>query len=118
MLCYSGDDLVQIQNAMNADLQLVYSWTVANKLTINQNKTKCTFFSTKRKKKQLDYPAIYLGSTKIDFVEKYEYLGFMLDSCLTFEPHLLHTLQRINLKAHNSLQGPKFDKSASRITNV
>lgn len=99
VLCCSGDDPMQIQQAMNTDLQLVYNWTVVNKLTINPSKTKCTLFSTRRSKKQLDYPAIYLGVTKIDYVEKYEYLGFIFDRYLTFEPHLSRTLQRINLKA-------------------
>lgn len=88
-----------MKQVINEDLQLVHAWSVANKLTINPNKTKCTLFSTKGRRKKLIYPEIFLGSNKIDFVEKYEYLGFMLDNCLTFEQHLTCTIQRVNSKA-------------------
>lgn len=98
-LCYSGQDLALIKQSMNDDLQLLYDWTVANKLTLNPGKTKCTLFSSKGKRKHMSYPEIYLANTRLEFVEKYEYLVFVLDNCLTFEAHLSRTMQRINSKA-------------------
>lgn len=97
VLCCSGNDLSQIRQSMNDDLLLVHDWMIANKLTINPSKTKCTLFSINRK--HLNYPDIYLGRAKIEFVDTYEYLGFVLDSCLSFQAHLSRTLQKINSKA-------------------
>lgn len=98
-LCFSSNDLSHIKLFMNKDLEMVHEWFIANKLTINPNKTKCTLFCSNRLRKSLSYPDIFLGSHKIDYVDKFDYLGFTLDSCLTFEQHLTRTIQRINSKA-------------------
>ena len=45
----SGDNLANLSEVLNRELQHIYGWLVANKLSLNIGKTKYIIFSSKRK---------------------------------------------------------------------
>lgn len=96
-LCCVSSTLSQLELMMNHDLKLMNSWSMANRLSLNASKTKCTLFRPKRKK-IMNFPVICLGSQILDFVSCYEYLGFLLDDRLSFEDHVVRLFQRVNAK--------------------
>lgn len=98
-LCFSHANLRTIKENMNHDLKLIYEWSVYNKLTINATKIRCTLFAQKKKLKSVNYPKIVIGGNEISFAPTYEYLGFVLDHNLNFEPHPTRIVQRVNSTA-------------------
>lgn len=81
-LHYNADEI----NKINLELSHVHNWLKLNKLSLNITKTKAMIFHTTQR--QAIYPSIYLDNTKIDFVNKFNFLGLMIDEHLTFKPHM------------------------------
>lgn len=73
---------------MNDNLKILESWCNDNKLTVNSKKTKFVLFD-KPKAPNLNAkltPQIY--GKKLEGMDKYNYLGVILDNTLTFRPHI------------------------------
>lgn len=83
----SGDYNVEtgklIQNTLN-ELN-----SAANKLQFkfSASKTKAMIFTRKREKNIIE-PALFLGDTKLEFVNKYKFLGMILDTKLKWHAHI------------------------------
>lgn len=49
--------------------------------------------------KNVTYPDIYLGNTQVNYVDSYEYLGFIFYAYLNFEKQLSRTMQTVHAKS-------------------
>ena len=74
-----------VEREINCELDKVNLWLKANKLSLNVTKTKCMFF---HKRKTLPLINLSINNAKVENVIKFNYLGFMLDECLSWNAHI------------------------------
>ena len=74
---------------MQSRISDVRAWATAKMLTLNDNKTKLMFVTSKRTKHLHNLPtSITLGNALIPFKQSVKNLGFMLDCHLTVNAHV------------------------------
>ena len=74
-----------VEREINCELDKVNLWLKADKLSLNVTKTKCMFF---HKRKTLPPINLSINNAKVENVIKFNYLGFMLDECLSWNAHI------------------------------
>ena len=92
------------KNVARTDLQYnlnkFVDWSVMNELTINVRKTKSMVFGTRSIVKKAKSLSLSIGDTQIQQVPSFKYLGFTLDSVLSFTNHISTLLNVISHKAY------------------
>ena len=83
---------------INAELDKIFKWLKANKLTLNVDKSKYMVFSTEKKKtinttQMLD---IKINNIAIEEIKTFNFLGLTLDKHLTWMPHVTEIWSKIN----------------------
>lgn len=74
------------EHSINGSLDCISEWTLDNSLKINPSKTKAMIFRpTNRFHFDFD---LFLGDVGIELVEQHKCLGVVLDSRLSFKPHI------------------------------
>lgn len=94
-LVASSDDLLALQERMNAILIRVFEWCKFNRLALNVSKTKAMLFTNR----PFVPPVISVNYNPIEFVTEFKYLGLLFDPKLKFNKHLASlysTLSRYN----------------------
>ena len=84
-----------LTNYLQRDLNRLHKWCQSNKLTLNPSKTKVVTFGTRQALKKVKPNPLYLGNDKISSVTSYKYLGFTIDSTLTFRPHIADVMKKV-----------------------
>ena len=84
-----------LTNYLRRDLNRLHKWCQSNKLTLNPSKTKVVTFGTRQALKKVKPLPLYLGNDKISSVSSYKYLGFTIDSMLTFRPHIADVMKKV-----------------------
>ena len=80
-------------------LDIYIAWGNENCLLLNADKTKSMVLGNRGKLKAITDPApSNVGNSKIMFVEKFVYLGIMLDSELTLEPLYKNVCRQVDQK--------------------
>lgn len=77
-----GDSLPAVQAAINS----LHEWCIANSMTVNVSKTKMMKFRRGGRLARSDIA--YFGGTQLEFVNQYEYLGVTFQSSLSVTKHL------------------------------
>ena len=72
---------------INAELQRVYEWLAANKLSLNISKTKYMIFPNKLDPKPPPKEKLEINKIKLSVVSQFDFLGITIDSKLTWTPH-------------------------------
>jgi len=80
--------------AINCELNNINDWFRVNKLSLNINKTKAMLFH--HPNKQINTINIKINDVEIEFVEQFNYLGIILDSNLSWRPHIHAISQKIS----------------------
>ena len=83
-------------------------WCKANKLTLNASKTKLVVFGTRYKVKKAREAVVKIGDTPLQVVPSYKYLGFVLDSTLSFNCHVKAVSAMVTYKANLLAKIRKF----------
>jgi hypothetical protein len=94
----SGNDIKSIADKMNIELDTVVRWLIANRLSLNINKTKYMVFSPSKKILNKDFEII-LSGTKLEEVANIKFLGVVLDNKLNWKDHIAYIFQKRCLKA-------------------
>jgi hypothetical protein len=76
------------------ELSKVSSWLEANKMLINVGKTKAMVFHTPRK--SVPKPVIKLKGANIEIVDRFPYLGIILDKHLSWHEHVSSAAAKIS----------------------
>ena len=88
-LYLSGKIITSLYHKANSKLQDLYSWVIANRLTINVDKTVSILFSTRKVK---NIPQLYIKSNNtyetIKRVQSAKFLGIKYDEHLSFKEHI------------------------------
>jgi len=70
----------------NSELTKISTWTTANKIPFNEQKSNTMFLSRRKRKERKDLE-IYLNFHPLTQVTSLKYLGIIIDSKLTFREH-------------------------------
>ena len=79
---------------LNAELSKVYDWTVANRLTINVNKTELLLFSNRTTNHNDNQ--IILNGNSIGYVNHAKFLGVIIDDKLNFKIQINHVVGKVS----------------------
>ena len=84
---YEAKDLISLQKIMNRELKKVRKWLETNRLALNISKTNFVLFHSPSKKIN-DFIRIRLGRKTITRLNHVKYLRILIDSALSWKPHL------------------------------
>jgi hypothetical protein len=89
-LFYSNRDIKLLFKIVNNEFLNLAEWFKANKLSLNLNKTKYTFFHRLHDKENipLKLPDLYIGNSKILRESSLKFLGVILDENVTWREHI------------------------------
>ena len=91
-LLVSGRNVHFIKKKLQSDLNNLIIWLNANKLCLNESKTKAMLFSEKI---HLDSLELYANGIQIEFVQSFKFLGVILDEKLLFHHHAHHLYTKL-----------------------
>ena len=91
-LLYAHKDPNVIRKVVNKDLDLLFQWLCANRLSLNVSKTEFIIFRPP-KKNLSDRIVLTLNNTKIFESLKIKYLGLLMDTRLNWKAHI-HELSK------------------------
>ena len=94
----------KLQPALNQFVQ----WCQANKLTLNASKTKLMPSGTRHRVKRAKDAVVKVGDVPLQVVPSYKYLGFTLDSTLSFNHHVSTVSTIVSYKANLLAKIRKF----------
>ena len=92
---YDQNKLQVSSTKINDNLNIIYSWLAANKLSLNISKTKYSLFHYKQKK-IITYPNIEINNNKLSLVKHYKFLGIFMDDTLTWDVHIHYISNKIS----------------------
>ena len=104
----AGEDKVSAVQKLQPALNQFSIWCKANKLTLNASKTKLMIFGTRYKVKKARDVIVKVGGTTLQVVPSYKYLGFTLDSTLSFNCHVKTVSSLVAYKANLLAKIRKF----------
>lgn len=82
-------------NNFNAELQIMYNWFCANKLSVNLDKTKCMLFHSSRQNVVCD-SSILINNVVIERVTSIRFLGVIVDGCFRWQEHVRYIGNKIS----------------------
>ena len=86
-----ADDLVLIaksEDGLQKCLNSLYSYCAQNKLTVNTSKSKIMHF-TKKTNKINERNTVYYGTSSLEWVVEFKYLGIIIAKKILSEEHLI-----------------------------
>ena len=88
-LTYADNDVNAIQSCLNADLQNVSKWLIANNLTLNMTYSEFMLIGSRQKRYTLtESPVITIIGFLINQVSTAKSLGVLIDKNLTSGSHI------------------------------
>ena len=87
-LLISSSDPDTLQKELDLQLNNIINWFRLNKLTLNIKKTKLMLFGTKQNLTKFDDIKLNYDSEEIERVDKFKYLGVILDPTLSWDDHV------------------------------
>ena len=92
-----GTSAVEIQQHLNHDLENVHQWLLANRLTLNKEKTEYMIIGSRQKlSKIINEPEIHVGETTIKRVSYSKTLGVAIDKHLTWQRQIENIQTKIS----------------------
>lgn len=93
-LIISGDDRLKCENNANKALIDTTNWLKSNNLKINIDKTKAMQFSSYHA--NLLSLNINYDNSRVEFVDKFSFLGFIIDRNLNWKYHVDHVCKKLD----------------------
>ena len=82
-----NSNIENVSNYINNELNKVYNWLVANKLSLNIAKTKFMIFHFPQRKLNFDLH-IKIDNVPIQRTEEFDFLGLRIHENLNWNPHM------------------------------
>ena len=89
----TGKNLGDIVNEINVEIDRIYSWVKANKLSLNVEKTNFMLFTPKCFPRIMD--DLLINGNRISEVNETKFLGVIIDNKLNWSPHIMHISKKI-----------------------
>ena len=107
----TGKNLGDIVNEINVEIDKIYSWVNANKLSLNVEKTNFMLFTPKSFSRNMD--DLLINGNRISEVNETKFLGVIIDNKLNWSPHIMHISKKTAKGIGISLKARKvFDNEA------
>ena len=87
VIMYKSPTIDAIQSKLQHTINRLEKWTIKNGFAISKNETVAMHFCPD--KKCMD-PVLKLDNDPIQFLNETKFLGFIWDTKLTFEPHIMY----------------------------
>ena len=95
-LTTSGISAEVVQSQLNEDLEKVHRWLLANKLTLNIEKTEYMLIGSRQRLNDIQTPTIRLGDTEVNRVSEIKTLGVVVDDQLLWKNHVDATIAKVS----------------------
>ena len=92
---FESDNLLTLQKVVNWELRKVRKWLEANRLSLNISKTSYVIFHSKARKIN-EFIRIKIGSKTIKRENCVKYPGILVDSTLTWKPHITQLSKKLS----------------------
>ena len=93
-ILFRNNSLSNLVSLCNREIRKFKNWTVANRLTLNVDKTFYMIFSNRSH--GTDPPEVYYGNSMIFLKNECRFLGIQLDDKLNFSKHANHVITKIS----------------------
>ena len=80
--------------AISSEFLKVTTWLIENRLSLNGSKTMAMLFHHQNKKNVM-IPEIQYGDTPVKFTKEFKFLGLVLDSSLSWKPHITYLSKKL-----------------------
>jgi len=90
----AANNLNDLSYKTNICLSKIYQWCLANKITINLDKTNFTVFSPNKNTMQ-DNVIISIGNSRIKYTSCCKYLGIFIDNKLNWQDHIDYVYKKL-----------------------
>ena len=89
-LFFSNKSIKELFHRASLELNKVFKWFNANKLSLNKDKTKYTFFHKAHKKDNipLKLPSLFINNREIKRISSIKYFGVLIDEHLAWKEHV------------------------------
>ena len=84
-ILYASNKLKSIETMLNCDLKSTSEWLIANRLSLNLDKSKLLMFKSKQRKLNNESISIKLDGVKLIPSDNVKYLGLHLDKYLSLD---------------------------------
>lgn len=110
-IVYCSNNIDSLNKMMCEDIEILFKWFVANKLTLNLKKSKCMIFHPMQHKKNFTLN-ININGSPIEQVSSYVYLGLTLQDNLHWDAHVNYICSKISsISGVVNRLGNEVDKS-------
>ena len=92
---YKSNSYENLKHLVTKDLQNISDWFKANKLALNETKTKFVIFHKSRNKPPKDFKLI-LNNIEIERVEVTKFLGVLIHENLSWKPHVDYVSNKVS----------------------
>ena len=82
------NDKNALADAINKELNQICEWLALNKLSINVKKTKMMAFHYRQRNIKNLIPKLSINNIPIEQVKHFNFLGVVIDECMTWKPHI------------------------------
>jgi len=89
-----SDSETSIDDNINSELNKINNWLKLNKLSLNTEKTKAMVFHMPQR--VITIPKININETEIEFVDKFDFLGIIIDKSLNWKEHITKISHKIS----------------------
>ena len=94
-IMYNNKKLKSIETIVNTELKQVSPQLTLNKLSLNSDKTKLSFFHSQRHSLSYDVISIKFSGKKLYPVDNIKYLGMYIDKYLSWNYHILQLSKKL-----------------------
>ena len=84
---YANASLVFLESIINENLEKIFDWLAANKLSVNIDKTNFVLFHPTQRIPNYEI-SVYIRNNRIKQEKYIKYLGILLDSNLSWKYHI------------------------------
>jgi hypothetical protein len=117
-LTASGCSIIDIQTKLNNDLENIHQWLLANKLTLNKDKTEYIIAGSRQRiSKNEGDPEVKLGNCNIKRVKETKTFGVIIDDQLKWNAHIDNVVTKVS-KAIGMIRRMKHFVPQSRLISV
>ena len=91
----SASSAADLQLYLDEDLKIVKNWMETHKLTLNVSKTKLMVIGGRQRLSRLDNIELSINESIIDHVDKFKYLGIIINETLDWSEHIDHIQSKV-----------------------
>ena len=96
-LTASGCSIIDIQTKLNNDLENIHQWLLANKLTLNKDKTEYMIAGSRQRISKIEGdPQVKLGNCNIKRVKETKTLDVIIDDQLKWNAHIDNVVTKVS----------------------